>query len=1274
MSFPVRFRQALWGLVGIVLLTVAQVAHASFSLTFQGNVQTINTGGSITLSSPSGIVVDPAGDIFIADTVSGSGRIVEVNARGTASVLTISGLSPALGSLSGIAIDGAGNLYITDPGNSRVVKVSSSGAGAVVSTGSVTLSAPQGIALDQAGNLYIADSATNRIVEVTSGGPAAVLTITVSSGASTLNSPKGLAVDTSGKLYIADSANNRVVTVALGSTTGVVFSTGELDPALSNPSGVAVDRVGNVFIDDTGHNRIVDVDTAGDGNVLLNSVFLQGTTLSGPLGVAVDVFGGVYVADTGDSRALVVNLYTGVDDSSSLNKTAVGFGHISLGSSTPTSFILSFSVGYPVDSLGSVNAFTFGTQNLDFQIVSGANTTCSGAPSVTYCTVEVSFLPTAPGLRSGQLVLYDPDSNPVLTVPLYGFGDAPVAALSPNTGTVIGTGAVPLSFPFQLALDGAGNIYDANNGGNLVKIPAGGGTASVVSPTGYTFGSEVTGVALDGAGNLFVSDHNNNRIIVITPGGVASVLAINGGVTALNLPTALAFDGAGNLYISDYGSGRIVEVSCLSVSESTSQGIGTVIGTGAYTTTSEGITGVAVDSMGNIYIPDGYAGADPSRVIKVTAAGAVSLLAPAGITFKRPEGVSVDGMGNIYVADGGNNRIVEISTAGVASVLAINALPTPVTLGTPFGVTVDPFGNLYIPDSGNNRALFVNVSGSALTFTTTAKGSTSAAQTATVTNLGNEPLIFSANPTYTASFSNNGNDTNPCTSSTSLSSGTACDVSVQFTPQSVGSLSAGIAVTNNALNVAGSTQQVSVSGTSYSNVDTTSTTLTISPTSLVDGQAATLTAVVSDTTTPATVPTGGVSFTDTVGTTVVSLNGGVAVPLVAGTATLQVTPTVVGVHTITANFVGSTVEPSVRLAPRGAPRTFASSSGTATLTVTGIAPTLSFAPIAAQTYGNPPFAISATSASSGAVTYTVVSGPATLAGNVVTLTGAGTVVLLASQAASGNYAAATANLSFTVAPAAGATVPTLTFAPISAQTFGNPPFAVSVTSASSGAVTYTVVSGPATIAGNMVTLTGAGTVVLLASQAASGNYAAATATTSFIVAVGFTLTTGTGSGVASVLPGGAATFNLTFAPSASTFPDALTLSATGFPAHATVAFSPAMIPAGSGATPVTMTIQTINPQTARDAKPGGSLGTMALALLLLPMAAIKPARRRLRKMPGLPVVLAAAALALGAIVCLSGCSSNGFFNQAAKSYTVVVTATDVVTGAHSSTNVTLNLQ
>ena len=69
-------------------------------------------------------------------------------------------------------------------------------------------------------------------------------------------------------------------------------------------------------------------------------------------------------------------------------------------------------------------------------------------------------------------MLYDPDSNPVLTVPLYGYGDAPIAALSPNTGTVIGTGGLTLTNPYQVALDGAGNIYVGNyTGKNVTRSP-----------------------------------------------------------------------------------------------------------------------------------------------------------------------------------------------------------------------------------------------------------------------------------------------------------------------------------------------------------------------------------------------------------------------------------------------------------------------------------------------------------------------------------------------------------------------------------------------------------------------------------------------------------------------------------------------------------------------------------------------------------------------------------------------------------------------------------
>jgi hypothetical protein len=208
-------------------------------------------------------------------------------------------------------------------------------------------------------------------------------------------------------------------------------------------------------------------------------------------------------------------------------------------------------------------------------------------------------------------------------------------------------------------------------------------------------------------------------------------------------------------------------------------------------------------------------------------------------------------------------------------------------------------------------------------------------------------------------------------------------------------------------------------------------------------------------------------------------------------------PATIAGNTVTLTGVGT---PVVLQASQAATTNYTATTARTTFTVSPEVPNLTFATIPTETYGNAPFQVSATSASSGSVTYSVVSGPATIAGNTVTLTGVGTpagtpVVLEASQAASGNYAAATATTSFTVA----GEVPTLTFATIPAETYGNAPFQVSATSASSGAVTYSVLSGPATVSGNTVTLTGAGTVVLQASQAASGNYAAATVSTSVLV-------------------------------------------------------------------------------------------------------------------------------------------------------------------------------
>jgi hypothetical protein len=408
------------------------------------------------------------------------------------------------------------------------------------------------------------------------------------------------------------------------------------------------------------------------------------------------------------------------------------------------------------------------------------------------------------------------------------------------------------------------------------------------------------------------------------------------------------------------------------------------------------------------------------------------------------------------------------------------------------------------------------------------------------------------------------------------------------------------------------------------------------------------------------------------------------------TFTVSATSPSTGVFTYTvvsgpATIAGSTVTltgvGAVMLsASQAASGNYAAATANTSFTVTAdVTPTVTFT-VPNHTSGDAPFTVSATSNSTGSFTYAVVSGPATISGSTVTLTGVGTVVLSASQAANGNYAAATATASFmmTAAPPTPPVVPTLSFASITAQIYGTAPFQVSATSASNGSVTYAV-SGPATIVGSTVTLTGVGTVVLSASQAASGNYAATNATTSFTVAAGFALTSGTGStsGTATVTSGAAATFTLTLSPGGSaSYPDAVTLSATGLPPGATATFSPATIPAGSAATSVTLTIQTSNSQTVRNEKPssGSPFAPVALGFLLLPLAGIKTVRRKLRRLPRLTLALAVMVLSMGALSGLTGCAGSGAANQTAKSYTVAVTATDAITGAHITTNVTLNVQ
>ncbi|HKW29171.1 MAG TPA: MBG domain-containing protein [Verrucomicrobiae bacterium] len=96
-----------------------------------------------------------------------------------------------------------------------------------------------------------------------------------------------------------------------------------------------------------------------------------------------------------------------------------------------------------------------------------------------------------------------------------------------------------------------------------------------------------------------------------------------------------------------------------------------------------------------------------------------------------------------------------------------------------------------------------------------------------------------------------------------------------------------------------------------------------------------------------------------------------------------------------------------------------SASGAAVVTLNAKTnQTITFNPIPTQMYGNPPVTLVATGSSGLPVTFSLVSGPATVSGSTLTIIAAGTVVVDANQAGNSNYNPAVAQQSFTVNPVA----------------------------------------------------------------------------------------------------------------------------------------------------------------------------------------------------------------------------------------------------------------
>jgi hypothetical protein len=195
---------------------------------------------------------------------------------------------------------------------------------------------------------------------------------------------------------------------------------------------------------------------------------------------------------------------------------------------------------------------------------------------------------------------------------------------------------------------------------------------------------------------------------------------------------------------------------------------------------------------------------------------------------------------------------------------------------------------------------------------------------------------------------------------------------------------------------------------------------------------------------------------------------------------------------------GTTVTPTgtgdavVQATQPGNANYLAATAVSATIDVLPAPQTIAFNPPPSVTYGVAPYSIAsyATASSGLAVTFTVVSGPATISGTTITITGGGPVVIQAAQAGNADYLAApSVQQTLTVLPEPQS----ITFTPPATVGIGAPINLASYASDTSGLpIVFTVVSGPGSISGTTLTASGAGTVVVQASQAGNVSWQPAT--------------------------------------------------------------------------------------------------------------------------------------------------------------------------------------